>query len=72
MTAGIWKITNYYNRVQAWREWQALAQTAVCQGMGDLVEEHKPSEGAGWKEIDRKISQLRDAMQKRDYENVGY
>lgn len=64
---GAWKRANW-KKCTAWREWQALAQTAVSQGMGDLVEVYQPHEGAGWREVDRMIGMLRKAMQERDYE----
>lgn len=56
------RINNYLNRIESRRDWEILAEKAASDGFGGLVDKYRPSSGAGWREIDRRIGLLRDAM----------
>ena len=63
MPAGLNKATNYYNRVEAWRDWHKLA-TQVCDaGMPELVRKYAPLETFGWRKVDKCIAKLRAAFE---------
>jgi hypothetical protein len=59
------RINNYYNRQQAWRDWQALAKTALLVMSADEVAKYKPADNAGWRKIDKSIAELRLALYAR-------
>ncbi len=59
MPAGLNKATNYYNRLEAWRDWNALAKKIAVAGYGDLVLDNEPPAGAGWRKVDKCIAKLR-------------
>ena len=60
MPKGLSKATNYYNRLEAQRDWKRISQEANDSGFGELVAKHTPPEGAGWRKIDKCIAALRD------------
>lgn len=63
MPRGLSKATNYYNRLEAWRDWRKLASEVEGAGLIDLVVKYAPPETAGWRKIDKAIADLRDAFQ---------
>lgn len=56
------RINNYYNRIEALRDWRSMADRAIAAGRADLVEMHAPAANAGWRTIDKAIAALRAAM----------
>lgn len=62
MPRGISRINNYYNRIEAWNDWNRFAAQATADGHGELVERHQPATDAGWRKIDKAIGALRDAI----------
>ncbi len=56
------RLTNAANRIEAWRDWQKLAQEAADAGRADVVSMYAPREDAGWRMIDRRIAALRKAL----------
>lgn len=60
------RMTNYWNRVEAWKDWNALAEQARQRGHGDLVDQFQPPANAGWRKIDKAIAKLREAMEKKN------
>ena len=56
------RITNYYNRQEAWLDWLHLAKQAHMASRHDLVAKFQPKDNAGWKTIDKKIALLREAL----------
>ena len=65
MTAGLNKATNYYNHLEAWRDWRKLAGLIIKAGREDLVIKHAPLETFGWRKIDKCIAALR-----KEYEEL--
>lgn len=53
------RINNYYQRNQAWADWEYVAAKARRGGYGGLVEQHKPISSASVSMIDRGIAALR-------------
>jgi len=58
------RINNYYNRLQAWRDWEALANKAKETGVD--VAKYAPQQDAGWRKIDKAIGKLRQVMEKEN------
>lgn len=63
MPKGLGKATNYYNRLEAWRDWGKIANQVMQAGRVDLVQKFAPPDSAGWRKIDKAISALREAFQ---------
>jgi hypothetical protein len=61
---GLIKATAYYNNLQAWADWRALAEYALTLDLGDLVKQYEPEPGAGWRKVDKSISALRAEVEK--------
>lgn len=53
------RINNYYNRIEARKDWNKLAEQAKAAGLADYVEKLQPPADAGWRLIDKRIGQLR-------------
>jgi hypothetical protein len=60
------RINNYYNLIEARKDWANLADQYIRRGHGDLVKQFTPPEGAGVKQIDRRINALRQAVNERE------
>lgn len=58
MPAGLKKATNYYNRIEAWNDWNRLAKQLQDAGMDALVEKYQPKPDAGWRTIDKQRHEL--------------
>jgi hypothetical protein len=71
MPKGLAKATNYYNRLEAWRDWNKLATKVSNAGKSDLVEKYRPAEDAGWRKVDKAIAALREAFQ-QSVEPTGF
>lgn len=54
MPAGLTKATNYYNRLAAWRDWEAIAARHP-----EIAARFAPRPNAGWRTIDKAIAKLR-------------
>lgn len=61
MPRGLAKATNYYNRLEALRDWNRLATEVSNAGMSDLAAKYRPNDGDGWRKIDKKTAALREA-----------
>lgn len=53
------RINNYYNRLEAQRDWERISREAINGGYGTLVNKHTPPSDAGWRRIDKCIAALR-------------
>lgn len=60
MPKGLNIATNYYNRIEAWKDWQRLARQYP-----ELAKQFQPAQDAGWKTIDRQIAKLRAAAEEQ-------
>ncbi len=69
-TRGIWNKHNALQTAQAWKDWQLLAKEALPVMGADEVAKYKPPEGAGWRTIDKKIVDLRAAIQEAYFSYV--
>lgn len=58
MPRGLKKATNYYNKIEAWQDWNRVAQQAQDAGKGELVEKYQPKPDAGWRTIDKQRHRL--------------
>ena len=70
MPYGLTKATNYYQKIEAWRDWNALAKKIAAAGYGDLVLDNEPPAGAGWRKVDKYIASLRAAYQQAVEQSV--
>lgn len=57
------RITNYYNKIEAWKDWNHLAFEVGKAGYPDLVQKYYPGEDAGWRKIDNRTAKLRAEFQ---------
>jgi hypothetical protein len=55
------RINNYYNRLEAWKDWNALAQKYP-----GLAKHFQPPDDAGWKKIDKAIARLKAAIKREE------
>lgn len=58
MPRGLIKATNYYNKIEAWKDWNRLADQAVAAGKTELALKHRPPDNAGWRTIDKQRHKL--------------
>ena len=63
MPMGLAKATNYYNKLEAWKDWLHLAKQAHAAGQTLLVRKYQPADNAGWKTIDKRLAALRADLQ---------
>jgi len=57
------RISNYFNRQEAVKDWLRLADNAIhFYGGNNLVEAMKPPKDAGWRTIDKHIAKLRKEL----------
>ena len=63
MPKGLNKATNYYNRLEAWRHWNALA--AVYP---ELAEKYRPPSDSDWRTVDECSKQLFEDATHNDYQ----
>jgi hypothetical protein len=55
------RINNYYNRIEAWKDWNALAAKHPR-----LAKQFAPPKNSGWRKVDKSILALRAALADRD------
>jgi len=65
MPRGLAKATNYYNRLEAWRDFRLIYANAVAIGLGDQAIEFYPPDDAGWRTIDKSIAKIRELIKCR-------
>lgn len=65
MPYGLIKATNYYNRIEAWRDWRMIYAQSCAIGMQMEADDLKPPLNSGWREIDKRIAKLRKAIKQR-------
>ena len=69
MTAhNLHRLTNVANNIEAWRDWNAIADKAREIGLGARVALLAPKDGASWHGVDRQIGKLRDEMEKAKHD----
>ena len=56
------RINNYYNKIEAIKDWNNFAGECVAAGHADLVLKFRPDESMGWRAIDARIEKLREAV----------
>jgi hypothetical protein len=59
---GLHKATAYYNKLEAWRDWDAMVQRAGNVSVHELAR-IAPKPTAGWKTIDNAIAKLRKLIE---------
>jgi len=57
------RINNYYNRIEAVKDWNKLAADILKTDHWRLVWKYKPADNAGWCKIDKAIAKLREEFQ---------
>lgn len=62
MPRGIAKANAYYNNLEAWNDWRWLADYASQHGHKATAEQLAPPEGSGWRTVDKRIEELKDAL----------
>jgi hypothetical protein len=58
------RITNYYNRVEAWKDWKRAADEALRLGLVEEVKRLRPADDAPWRKIDRSTAALKEIIEK--------
>lgn len=53
------RMTNYWNKVEAWKDWERAATDAREIGIGGDAKELQPKDGASWRAIDKATRLLR-------------
>lgn len=56
------RITNYYNKQEAWLDWLHLAKQAHMANQTALVRKFQPADNASWRTIDKRLNLLREAL----------
>lgn len=69
MPYGLNKATNYYNKLEAWRDWGAIAEQARLLGLGEQVDNLRPADNFGWRKIDACIARLRSVIRDAELRN---
>lgn len=59
---GLIKLTAAANNLEAWRDWQRVAQVAIELGRHDLVLKLVPPPDAGWRKVDKARHKLEEAI----------
>ena len=55
-------LTNAANRLEAWKDWDAIAIFAEENDQTALALAHKPPNDAGWRKIDKALAGLREEL----------
>lgn len=63
MPYGLNKATNYYNKLEAWRDWKAVEKQALSLGLQDKAFELAPANFWPWKKIDAQTAKLRKVIE---------
>lgn len=58
-----YRINNYFNKEEAWKDWIHISQQARAAGKTMLAKKYRPALSAGWRTIDKKIAKLRAALE---------
>lgn len=59
MARGLAIATNYYNRINAIEDFNALGRYATSLGLRSLALKHMPPPKSGWRVIDKHLARLR-------------
>lgn len=69
MPYGLNKATNYYNKLEALRDWEEIANKALLLGAINSLDEYRPNPSFGWRRIDAitaKLKALVRVVEQRD------
>jgi hypothetical protein len=61
---GLIELTAVANNIEAWRDWNRVAEQAERAGHGALVIRYAPSGAAGWRTVDKARKNLESALEK--------
>ena len=64
MPYGLHKLTQIVQTSEAWKDWEKLSIQACRDGHAEIVYRLKPPDGASWRIVDKRISELRQALKK--------
>jgi len=59
MLHGLKKVTNYYNKLEAWKDWQTMLVTAQTLGLEEQALALMPQENWPWRRIDKQTARLK-------------
>lgn len=59
MARGLNIATNYYNRIEALKDFNSLAKIVIDAGQAQLAIKHQPDMSFGWRKIDKCTAALR-------------
>ena len=62
MPYGLNKATNYYNKLEAWRDWKTTFEAARCLGLEQQAIDLAPMANWSWKKIDAQTTKLRELI----------
>lgn len=58
MSKGLSMACNYYNKLEAWNDWNRARIEAQAAGRQDLVDKFMPADGASWRKVDKATKSL--------------
>lgn len=64
MLHGLKKATNYYNKLEAWKDWQTMLATAQTLGLEEQALALMPQENWSWRRIDKQTAKLNELISK--------
>jgi hypothetical protein len=66
MPMGLKKATNYYNVLEAWKDFRTIYSKACRAGLGDKAILLFPADNAGWRTIDKSIAEIRKLLEENE------
>jgi len=64
------RINNYYNNIEAKKDWQKIKKYAEDLGLFDIVKKYEIDDSWGWRKIDKSIKMIRDVIEKEINKNA--
>jgi hypothetical protein len=58
------RINSYYNRIEAWKDFEHAFQQAIRQGLEQQARQLRPAEDAGWRKIDAQTRKVRALIER--------
>lgn len=65
------RITNYFNKLEAWRDWRAVYYQAICYGLAEQADQLYPKDDDSWRRIDKQTAKLREIIERHLYTQIG-
>jgi hypothetical protein len=63
MPYGLNKATNYYNKIEAWKDWEKAYTLAQSLGLQNVADSFRPFPYWPWKKIDARTAKLKTIIE---------